>query len=70
MPGRKCPKCGEQTLFSTPTGFQCTKCKTKVKVSPNDGKGGKGAKCPICRTYTVFNNKCSKCGARVIPPPA
>lgn len=65
MPGMKCPKCGENTFFETPTGRKCSnkKCGFQMINRPNDGKGGKGKKCYNCGKNTVFNGKCTNCGS-------
>lgn len=63
MPGAMCPKCGELTFWNKPFGKQCSKCGYKVFSNPNEGKGGKGKKCPICKKFTFFNGKCTSCGA-------
>ncbi len=62
MAGRKCPKCGELTLFTTPTGVECSRCGYKGTVPVNGGFGGKGKKCPVCGNYQVFDGKCRNCG--------
>lgn len=59
----KCPKCGNSTFFSTPTGRKCTKCGHSMYVPANQGKGGKGKKCRNCGYFQVFNGKCRNCGA-------
>ncbi|MDE6671028.1 MAG: hypothetical protein K2K16_02405 [Ruminococcus sp.] len=64
MAGKLCPKCGNFTLFETLTGRKCTKCGYGVYVPPNNGKGGRGQKCPICNSMSMFNGKCTKCGAK------
>lgn len=63
MAGKVCPNCGKFTFFLTNTGRACTNCKFKMEVPVNDGKGGKGTRCSNCGKHTVFNNKCTKCGA-------
>lgn len=63
MAGMTCPECEKQTFFKTTTGRKCSKCGFTMKVPPNNGAGGKGSLCPNCRKYTIFNNKCTKCGA-------
>lgn len=70
-----CNECLEypMRLYSTvPEKFEenrkCTKCGLVVKMPPNDGKGGKGQKCPICGKQMVFKNACQNCGAKIIPP--
>lgn len=62
MAGMRCPNCGENTFFSTESGRECSKCKYKMTVPANGGKGGKGQKCSNCGQYTVFNGKCRSCG--------
>ena len=64
MPGMKCPKCGELTFFETATGRRCTKCGYTMTVPPNSGKGGMGSRCFSCGKNTVFNGKCTNCGAK------
>lgn len=66
MPGMKCPKCGRPTFFSTPKGKQCSQCGHSMYVPPNNGKGGKGKKCMNCGKMTMFNGKCTNCGAKDI----
>lgn len=63
MAGKLCPECGKQTFFKTATGRECSKCGCTMKVPPNNGKSGKGKLCANCDNYTVFNGKCTKCGA-------
>ena len=64
MAGKLCPNCNELTFFKT-TGEnrKCSKCGYEMIVPPNAGKGGRGKKCANCGKLTVFNNKCSNCGA-------
>lgn len=64
MAGKVCPDCGKATLFETPTGRKCTKCGYSIYLPPNNGKGGLGKRCPICGKQSVFNGKCTKCGAK------
>ena len=47
MDVKKCPNCGNWTMFETPTGHECSKCGFAVTAPINDGKGGKGYQCPI-----------------------
>ena len=63
MAGKVCPHCGKFTFFATNDGRKCTKCGYTMTLAPNDGKGGKGKKCSNCGKNTVFNNKCTNCGA-------
>lgn len=63
MAGKLCPKCGKFTFFSTTNGRKCTKCSYTMTLPPNSGRGGRGKKCSHCGKMTVFNNKCSSCGA-------
>lgn len=63
MAGAKCPKCSNATFFETPSGKKCSSCDYEMRVPPNSGKGGRGEKCSNCNSYTVFNAKCTKCGA-------
>lgn len=64
MAGKICPKCGKPTLFETPTGRKCSQRQYEVYSPPNGGKGGQGRKCPICGRQTMFNGKCTNCGAK------
>lgn len=64
MSVRNCPKCGEATFFETPTGRRCSRCGYEMKVPANGGKGGRGQKCRNCGHLTVFNGKCTNCGAK------
>lgn len=70
MAGKRCPNCNQATLFETGVGQdrRCSNCGLEVKVPPNDGKGGKGQKCPICGKQTVFKNRCRNCGAEIKMP--
>lgn len=63
MAGKRCPECGQFTFFTTTTGRKCTKCNYEMILPVNDGKGGKGTKCSNCNKFTVFNGKCTSCGA-------
>lgn len=67
MAGMKCPACGQLTFFQTATGRKCTKCGFIMKV-PNYnadgiGTGRRGTRCSNCGRLTVFNGKCTFCGA-------
>ena len=64
MAGKICPICGEKTFFENSSGRKCSKCGYSMVVPPNNGMGGKGNYCYNCNSYTVFNGKCSKCGAK------
>ena len=65
MAGKMCPKCGQQTFFSRPTGRECTKCGHKMVVPATPkGTGGRGQRCSNCNKLTVFNNTCRNCGAK------
>lgn len=64
MAGQKCPKCGESTFYETTNGRKCSKCGYTMYVPPNGGKGGLGKKCNACGRQTVFNGKCTNCGAK------
>lgn len=64
MAGKVCPKCKKMTLFETNTGRECSKCGYSVNMPLNDRKGGRGKKCVMCGKMTVFNGKCTKCGAK------
>lgn len=68
MAGKLCPHCGEQTLFLKPFGRECSRCHFRMDISPHNGTGGKGTKCPNCNKFTVRNNKCTNCGAIFTPP--
>jgi hypothetical protein len=68
MAGKTCPKCTQMTFFETGTGRRCTKCKYEMRVPPNDGKGGRGTKCPNCNEYKVRKDKCTGCGATFFQP--
>ncbi|GBU21154.1 hypothetical protein R80B4_01043 [Fibrobacteres bacterium R8-0-B4] len=63
MAGKKCPNCGNDTFFKTPTGRKCSRCGLVATVPPE--VRGKGLKCPMCGKFTVQNNKCRNldCGA-------
>ena len=63
MAGKMCPFCGKLTFFETPQGRLCSKCNYEMILPANSGKGGKGSKCSYCGKFTVFNQKCSNCGA-------
>ena len=64
MAGKLCPKCNQQTFYETNFGRECTKCGYRMTLPPNAGKGGRGQKCSNCGLLTVFNGKCTKCGAK------
>lgn len=68
MAGKMCPHCGKLTFFETPQGRECTKCGFEMILPSNSGKGGKGKKCANCGKYTIFNEKCTSCGAQYIFP--
>lgn len=63
MAGMKCPKCGKFTFFETSTGRKCSSCGHTMFVPPNGGMGGKGKLCLNCYKNTVFNGRCTNCGA-------
>ena len=63
MSGKSCPKCGALTLWSQGNKLVCSKCGYSVHIPSNQGKGGKGAKCPACGRYTWFDGRCNSCGA-------
>lgn len=63
MAGKICPNCGKFTFFLSIDGRKCTNCGFTMILAPNEGKGGKGKKCSNCGKNTVFNNKCTSCGA-------
>lgn len=64
MAGRKCPRCNQLTFFVNGRNGECKSCGYEMQVPANEGKGGKGKRCPNCGKYTVFNDACSNCGAR------
>ena len=64
MAGKVCPNCGEQTFFEKTFGRECSRCGHKMILPPNSGKGGRGQKCSNCGKLTVFNSKCTNCGAK------
>lgn len=64
MAGKMCPKCSNQTLWNEGSKLRCSKCNYTVLIPVNDGKGGKGTKCPACGKFTWFNGCCNNCGAR------
>lgn len=61
----ECPNCKKQTLFRKGFKLVCSNpnCRYTITVPVNDGKGGKGNKCPVCGRFTWFNGRCSSCGA-------
>lgn len=65
---RECPVCHRLTFFQTPTGRKCTNpdcpAHAEMFIPANGGKGGKGAQCPKCRSFSVFSGVCRRCGAR------
>lgn len=64
MAGKLCPNCNELTFYKTVgENRKCSKCNYTMTVSPNNGNGGRGTKCPNCARLTVFNGSCSSCGA-------
>ncbi len=64
MAGKLCPQCKKNTFFETPKGGKCNKCGYTAKSPPNEGRGGKGKRCPICGNFTVFNGKCTVDGTK------
>lgn len=64
MAGQVCPKCNQQTFFTTSYGRKCSKCGYTMTLPPNNGKGGRGGKCNNCKKFTVFNCVCKSCGAK------
>lgn len=64
MAGKLCPNCNKYTFFEINIGRECSKCGYKMILPVNNGKGGRGQKCSNCSKLTVFNNKCSNCGAQ------
>ena len=66
--GSKCPKCKKFTLFKTPTGVKCNNpdCTYQATTPANDGKGGKGTLCPVCKKYMVFHGVCRNCGTHEV----
>lgn len=63
MPVNKCPKCGALTFHNSLRGRECSTCGYKMNLMVANGKGGKGNRCSNCGKFTVFNNKCTSCGA-------
>lgn len=63
LAGKMCPNCGKQTFYLSPGGRKCSYCNWEMSLPANEGKGGKGQKCANCGKFTVFNNKCTSCGA-------
>ncbi len=63
MAGKLCPNCEKATFFATNDGRKCTNCGYTMTIAPNAGKGGRGKKCSNCGRMTVFNDKCTHCGA-------
>ena len=63
MPGMACPRCSELTFYRKGNKRICSKCGYTVTESPNEGKGGKGQRCPMCGKFTWFKGKCNACGA-------
>lgn len=63
MAGKLCPKCGKYTFFESKSGRKCSNCGYEMIIPPNGGPGGKGHKCANCGKFTVFNGKCTNCGA-------
>ncbi len=65
MAGKKCPKCGKQTVFGKFVK-ECTKCDFSVELEILSGKGGKGKKCLACGKNMVdpkynicWNSECN-----------
>ena len=65
MAGKICPKCEQKTLWNHGNKLKCSKCDYTIIIPPNQGKGGKGQKCPVCGKYTWFDKQCNSCGAKV-----
>ena len=66
MAGAICPKCNNQTLYRDKTDAmkrKCTKCGC-ITNTPS-ANNGKGAKCPICKRFTLKNNLCESCGTKI-----
>ena len=65
MAGKVCPKCKQRTLWTNGARLECSnpECGYKITVPSNEGKGGKGTKCPVCGKYTWFKGRCNSCGA-------
>lgn len=42
MAGKLWPSCGQLTFFEIVNGWQCFKCRHKIIIPVNEGKGGKG----------------------------
>jgi DNA-directed RNA polymerase subunit RPC12/RpoP len=67
MAGKICPRCGKPQFYKTVgENRKCTYCGHEMIVPPNKNKGGRGNKCSNCNHFTVFNQKCTNCGARYI----
>ena len=61
---KECPKCGQHTFSVYGYQGECSNCGYTMKAPPNEGRGGRGQKCVHCGRWTVFNGKCTNCGAR------
>jgi hypothetical protein len=64
MPADQCPRCKETTFFEQLNGRKCRRCGYTMIVPVNGGRSGKGKKCAVCGHFTVFDAKCSECGAK------
>ncbi|MBP3608539.1 MAG: hypothetical protein J6J11_09525 [Treponema sp.] len=59
----ECPNCHKLTLCSEYGVFECSNCcYTGVLPNPDGPKPGRGKKCPFCKTWTIFNGTCDRCG--------
>lgn len=63
MAGAICPHCGKPNFFTLGGVSKCTACGCMMTIPPLNGQGGKGQKCPNCKRYTVFKDRCFTCGA-------
>ena len=65
MAGMLCTSCNNLTLYKDTSNAlkrKCTKCGyTTITPSANSGKGNK---CPICKKFTLKNNRCESCGTK------
>jgi DNA-directed RNA polymerase subunit RPC12/RpoP len=66
MAGKVCPGCGRQTFFEVPGGRRCTKCGTEMLVPVSSEGDVRGAKCPNCGKFQVFDDQCRNCGATFV----
>ena len=64
MPGKRCAKCGNATVFTRGNKAVCSSCGAEYTLPSNSGRGGKGQRCPFCGRYTWFDGRCNACGAK------